>query len=99
METGSTIRRNRRDLLTIPENFELREIQDYENQLQTSPAVESRSHQDTQLVTSPTIRMPNQSTTISPIPSANDNNNKQCTRTRSGRIKKSPAYLRDFVRS
>ena len=85
-ETGSTIRRNRRDLLTTPKKFELREIPDYESELSTSPAVESRPHQETQLVTSPTIPMPNQSTRTSPVASANDNNNEQCTRTCSGRI-------------
>ena len=35
-EIGSTIRRNRRDLLTTPEKFELREIPDYEGELPTS---------------------------------------------------------------
>ena len=70
-ETGSTIRRNRRDLLITPEKFELREIPDYESELPTSPAVESRPHQESQLMTSPTIPMPNQSTTTSPVASAN----------------------------
>ena len=67
----TTIRRNRRDLLITPEKFELREIPYYESELPTSPAVESRPHQETQLVTSPTIPMPNQSTTTSPVASAN----------------------------
>ena len=66
-ETGSTIRRNRRDSLITPEKFELREIPDYKSELPTSPAVESRPHQETQLATSPTIPMPNQSTTTSVV--------------------------------
>ena len=94
-ENNSTVRRNRRDLLSTPEQFKLSSsLPDYEIELPSeatpqvlqpapSAAISMPSAHPPSLVEQPCVRT----------------NSEWCQRTRSGRVVKPPAHLKDFIRS
>ena len=85
-EKGSTIRRNRRDILKTAEQFKPNSLPEYEIELPTTQP------QSTQAVSN----SPSTSSLNEP-PAQTSASGEQCYKTRSGRTVKPPSHLKDYV--
>ena len=96
-EKGSTIRRNRRDILKTAEQFEPNSLPEYEIELPTTQP-QSAQPQSTQVVSnSPSTSAEQPSFSLNQPPAQTSASGEQCYKTRSGRTVKPPSHLKDYV--